>query len=497
MEGRSSRAPAWLIIFLLAVTAVRLASAAAIPLSEDEAYYRLWAGSLQLGYYDHPPMIAWWIRAGMALAGDDPLGVRLIPTLASGLTGLVLFDLGRRLGADRATAARASVWFNATLIVAMGGSLATPDAAVTPFWVLTLWCLSRTDGPRGAAWWAAAGLAAGLACLSKYSAIFIAPGVLIWLWTRPDGLAALKRPWPWVAAAIAVAVFGLNVGWNAQHHWATFDKQFGRVAGRGFKPGYLLELVVGQFLLLNPLIAVFVLRGARWPWRAPEPGRLDRRLPLATSLPFAAYLVVHSLHDRVQAHWPAPIYPALALVAAAAAAEVRPRSAMAGLRAAAAPLGLGLAALALAHLALPATDVRGVKDPTAALRGWPDFTRRVDALRQAQGAAWIGAVSYGTTSELAAARPSAPVLEIVERDRYPAGDPSFRVDTRRPGLVVDIDRRLDAAALARCFAQVTPLGQLVRAEGASRPQRYAAFRVAGARPDVAAQGCETAGRGAR
>ena len=32
---------------------------------------------------------------------------------------------------------------------------------------------------------------------------------------------------------IAAAIFGLNVVWNAEHHWVTFVKQFGRVAATG------------------------------------------------------------------------------------------------------------------------------------------------------------------------------------------------------------------------------------------------------------------------
>src|ERR1700722_7195334 len=103
-----ARPPRSLIVFLIAVTLARLAAAAFIPLSEDEAYYRLWATSLQLGYYDHPPMIAWWIRAGMTLAGDNPLGVRLLPALSSGATSLLMFDLVRRLGAPDRAALRAA-----------------------------------------------------------------------------------------------------------------------------------------------------------------------------------------------------------------------------------------------------------------------------------------------------------------------------------------------------------------------------------------------------
>jgi 4-amino-4-deoxy-L-arabinose transferase-like glycosyltransferase len=495
VAGRQTHAaggapPPWLILFLLALTAARLAAAAVIPLTEDEAYYRLWAGSLQLGYYDHPPMIAWWIRAGMTLAGDDALGVRLLPTLACGLTGLAVFDLARRLGAETETAVRAAVWYNATLTVALGGALATPDSAVTPFWVLTLWCLARTSDERGAGWWLGAGAAAGLACMSKYSALFLAPGVLVWLALTPGGLARLRRPWPWAAAALAGAIFGLNVAWNAEHHWLTFAKQFGRVAGHGLKPAYLVELVVGQALLLNPLITVFAVRGTKPPWRAPGgAARLDPTLLLATSAPFAVYLVLHSLHDRVQAHWPVPIYPALAMVAAAAAERAPPGGWLAALRRGAAPLGLGIGVLVLGHLAAPATDIPGLDDPTRAIRGWPAFARAVGRLGQTHGTDWTGTLSYGTAAELAAAGAPGPVVEIVERDRYPAGDPSWRADLGRPGLVIDIDRRVGVAALQTCFAEVTPLGELERGEGAGRRERYAAFRVARPRRDVLAEGC--------
>jgi 4-amino-4-deoxy-L-arabinose transferase-like glycosyltransferase len=496
--GEAAQAPPlWLIGFLAAVTLARLVAAAAIPLTEDEAYYRLWAASLQLGYYDHPPMIAWWIRAGTSLLGDHPLGLRLVPTLASGLTGLVVYDLALRLGAARQTAARASVWYNATLLAGMGGAIATPDAAATPFWVLTLWCLARTgEGRRDATWWILAGVTAGLACLSKYSALFIAPGVLIWLLLTPQGQADLRRPWPWAAALVAAGLFAVNVGWNAQHHWVTFGKQFGRIEPHGLRPSYLAELLVGQFILLNPIIALFAARGLRSAWRGPaESEGFDARLLAASALPFAAYLVVHSLHARVEAHWPAPIYPALAIIAAAQATSAQ--GWIAALRAWAAPFGLGVSAIVLVHLALPVTDIRGLNDPTGALRGWPTFAKEVEALRTREGATWIGTLSYGTTAQLAAAGVAAPVVEIGERDRYPAGDASWRADLSRPGLVVDLDRRDKASVLSRCFAEVRELPGLVRSEGASRRDRYAAFLVSGPQPDFLTQGCSLALHGGR
>ncbi|MBV9512371.1 MAG: glycosyltransferase family 39 protein [Caulobacteraceae bacterium] len=487
-----SRIPRRLLLFLIALTLARLLLAAVIPLTEDEAYYRLWARSLQFGYYDHPPMIAWWIRAGMTLAGDDPLGVRLLPALSSGATSLLAFDLARRLGGSVRTASRAAIWLNATLLIAAGGFLATPDAAAVPFWTATLCCLARTPGPRPACWWLAAGVAAGLSCISKYSGLFLLPGVLLWLLARPGGLKVLRGPWPWLAGLAAALVFSGNVIWNATHHWASFEKQFGRVAPARFAPGYLAELIAGQVMLLNPAIAWFAARGLGPAWRDKgaegEDGSAGLRLLVCVSAPFALYLLLHSLHDRAQAHWPAPLYPSLAIIAAVEVERVRSAGAQAWMRALAAPLGLGLGGLVLLHMALPASDLQGVRDPTAQIRGWPAFAARVEALRQAGHAGWIGTLSYGTAAQLdAQPETRAPVVELGERDRYPPPDGSWRADPAAPGLVIDLDRRVSAAALGRCFAHVIPAGEVLR--GAADPTPYRAFLISGPRRDILHQGC--------
>jgi 4-amino-4-deoxy-L-arabinose transferase-like glycosyltransferase len=485
-RARTGAPPTWLLIFIAAITLARLAAAAVIPLTEDEAYYRLWSHALQFGYYDHPPMIAWWIRAGVSLAGDGALGVRLLPSLAGAATSLLVFDLGRRMDASVATAARGAVWYNATLLAAFGGTLAVPDAAATPFFVATLCCLARTDQDRQAgAWWLAAGVMAGLACLSKYSALFLAPGVILWLVLTPSGLARLRRPAPWGAAFIAAAIFSLNIAWNAEHHWLTFAKQFGRIAPHALKPGYLAEFLIGQFLLLNPIIAVFAIRALSGPDRR----SMASALPVAAGLPFVAYLLLHALHDRVQAHWPAPIYPGLALVAAIAAENAE--GGLARLRRIAAPLGVGLGALGLVHLALPATDLPRIADPVSAVRGWPAFTQKVDALASARGARWIGTMSYGVASQLAANGVKAPVVQVTERDRYPPGDASWTADMTRPGLIVDLDRRMNAAQLGACFALVRPLGEVDRGDGRTPPEHYRAVLVAQPRGDVLKFGCPT------
>jgi 4-amino-4-deoxy-L-arabinose transferase-like glycosyltransferase len=487
-------APPWALILLTAVLlAVRLGFAAALPLTEDEAYYRLWAQAPALGYYDHPPMIAWWVWLGARLAGDTALGARLLPILGSALIGFLVLDMARLAGASPRTAERAAIWYNAMPLIAAGGFLAVPDAPAALFWSLALWAAPRATRRAGPGadlagawrWWLAAGTAAGLAALSKYSALFLAPGMLLWLATTARGRTCLRTAGPWLALAMAASLFGLNVWWNAQHHWLTFAKQFGRIAPHGFSPRFLGEFLATQVLLVGPPLAAFL---GRLIARARDPAGRAAWPFMATSLPFLAYLALHSLHDRIQAHWPAPIYPALAIGAAFAAEW--PGRRWAWLRAVVAPFGLCVCALAALVVSLPMVGVPLRLDPALPLRGWPRFAAAIEAARRRTGAGWVGTTSYGLAAQLSA-QPEigAPVLQISERARWAGLKEGAWADTRRPGLLTDLTRRIDTTALARCFAVVRPLGVLERGAPGGKTKTYAVMLVAGPRRDVARSGC--------
>jgi len=478
-----------LALLVAAVTVCRLLAARWIHLTEDEAYYRLWAQHLHLGYYDHPPMIAWWIRAGQAVAGDNPLGVRLLPSLAAGAATWLVAEIARKLGAGEPAALRAAVWYNATITIGVGGILAAPDAPATFFSVCTLWALAQVWAGGSPRWWVLAGLAAGLACISKYSALFLAPGVLLWLACTRRGRAMLATPWPWLAVVAAAAVFSTNILWNAQHGWLTFAKQFGRVSPRQFKPAHLGDLLVTQFFLLNPLIAILAARGTVRAWRSrDDESAAHLWLPLAAGIPFAAYLVLHSLHDRVQAHWPVPLFAGVAIIAAAGVDPSPHRRRARIWRATAIGLTLGLSALALTYAATAGRKAIGRWDPILPIRGWSAFAVEVEHRREASGAAWVGTSSYGTHAQLSATRIiRAPLIQLIERERFP--DPAPRPDFSRPGLIVDLARRLDRPVLLGCFREVTPLPGLERGADGGPAAHYEAYLASGPRADLVRDGC--------
>src|SRR5665213_1160860 len=106
----------WAIAAVLGFVALHLVAGALIPLSPDETYYLSWSRFPAWSYYDHPPMIAWWIWAGTHLLGETPLGVRLFAVLSLIPSSWALYVTGRLLF-DPRTAALSVIWINATLLV--------------------------------------------------------------------------------------------------------------------------------------------------------------------------------------------------------------------------------------------------------------------------------------------------------------------------------------------------------------------------------------------
>ncbi|MDE2017691.1 MAG: glycosyltransferase family 39 protein, partial [Hyphomicrobiales bacterium] len=332
-----------------AAFALRFALAFLLPPAFDEAYYWRLSRHLAWGYLDHPPAFAWTILAGTVPFGNGLVAVRLGAILCGALATLATWRAGAALAGDEARGAAAGAALN-LMPAAIGlTAAATIDAPLIGASALFLWAAIVAARQGGAAW-LAVGAAAGLALLSKYSALFEGLGLALWLVATPAGRRHLATPWPWLGLGVAIAVFAPNLAWNAGHGWATFAKQFGRVGQGGFAPLHLVDYPLGQVALMTPPILWLAVVGARAAWRggADDP----RRLVAFVAAPLPLYMAVHALHQRVEANWLAAIYPAVAVLAAEALAGAGDLSrATRRWAKAAAPVGLGASALALAAAA--------------------------------------------------------------------------------------------------------------------------------------------------
>ena len=481
----------WLLA-LLALTALRLAAAAALPLSGDEAYYWVWSHALAPGYLDHPPMVALWIAAGTGLVGQGALGVRLLgPLSAAGGTLLLARAAGTLLPGSGVPAA---ALFNGTLLLGAGAVTMTPDTPLVFFWTLALWALARLLVTGRGAWWLAVGAASGLALDSKYTGGFLGVGIVLWLAWVPGLRHWFRSAWLWAGGAAAVALFAPVLAWNAGHGWASLAKQGGRGGAwdPSAAPGHLLELVAGQVGLATPLVFLALVFGVVTATRralgSAGRGAWGRdpacSLLAALTLPGLLVFVQHAVGDRVQANWPAILYPAAAIAGGAVCRRLwRP----------AAVLGLALTSIAtLQAVAAPLALPRRWDPALIRLGGWDTLARDADALREQAGAGWMTAEGYPTTALLAWWRPG-PVLAADSPDaaprwsliRLPAAAPPGPIllnpgllgpDLPGPGLLLISQRHREPPDPA-LWASADPVGELVRARNGVEAERFRAYRV--------------------
>jgi len=473
------------IATLLILIGVRLACAALTPLSFDESLYWLWSKHIAGGYLSHPPINPILIRLGTTLFGNTEFGVRAFGVLLALPAGWAVWRSAAILFDDEKVGATAALYFNLTLVMAAGSVIATPDnpvVAATAFLLLTLVKLFETG--RGV-WWLAIGVAFGIGMLAKYTTIFFAVSILVWLLLVPHLRKWLLTFWPWIAGAIALAVFSPTLIWNAQHGWASVIYQYRRLVVDEWTLRYFGEFFVTQMGLATPPIFVLgvigligLLRGAGGPLGA-------RVLINAMVWPIVIYFIWHTFHGRVEGNWPEPIYVAFAIAAAVAVEKIKWNGVWAPIsrwsQRLAVPVGLGMAACIYLQAVFGFIPL-GRIDPTARAlgAGWKELGSKIDDMRMQLGAPIVLTSNYGLTGWLAFYLPShAPVEQINERIWYmnaPEPDPALFRGTM---MFVGIANYPELPLIRQRFRTVELVASVTRARHGIPIQNYEIYRVSG------------------
>lgn len=306
-----------LVVVACAAALARALTMHGLELYSDEAYYFMWSLRPALGYFDHPPMVAWIMAAVGALTGGEPseLALRLPFFVAGGLAVLFAGLLARELSPDPRAPLYAALLTAASPMLYLTGAMALPDAPVIAAYTAALWLIARTRGGGGR--WVWAGVAVGIALVSKYTAALLAPALVgLAVWDR-ELRRELRTPWPWIGGAVAVLLFLPTLLWDASRGFPSIGFQL----HHGFRSGATLrsfaEFVGAQVGGAGPVaiaLGIAVLVRAR---SAPE-----RRVAAAALLPLAITVYANT-RGSGEANWPAIAYPALAAAAASLLVKLR------------------------------------------------------------------------------------------------------------------------------------------------------------------------------
>lgn len=306
--------PTFLVILL--ACALRLVFASSTGLGIDESYMVAASNQFDTSYFDHP-LASWWLELGsrFVFGNADPIVVRLPFVALSAVSSWLIYLLTTRLYGAKA-AFWAVVAYSISPVFSLAfGSWVLPDGPLDAALLAAAYALSRALGvareveapqPR---WWWAAGLFAGLALLSKYSAALVLSGAVLVLLTDPVARRELRRLPPWGAGVLAVLMFTPVLIWNATHGWQSFHYQGGRATGLRLHPFAPLTIWGGEALFLLPwlwLPMVLLLVGAL---RRGPGERRGWMLSMLAIIPVMLFSVVGIWSStKILYHWATPGY---------------------------------------------------------------------------------------------------------------------------------------------------------------------------------------------
>lgn len=307
---------------ILGFLLLRVLLAPAFDLMPQDTYYFFYAEHLSLSYLDHPPMIGYLLFLAAVLLGKSALTVRLVSVLSIIAAQVAFYALARAF-LPRHRALIALLLFTSTTMVTILSLMATPDVPLMLFWILALLSLQRAVLQGERAHWLLAGVLMGLAFDSKYTAVFLQGGLLLFLLASGDHRRYLRTVWPYACVGMAQLTSLPVYLWNARHGFASFAFQSVERASlvREINPRYPLGLVITQaMLVLQPvlfgLVVVLAWKYLRRLWR--------RRLRLQPAvlfllsffLPILAFCITVSPLVWIKPNWMQPAYvTAIILVA--------------------------------------------------------------------------------------------------------------------------------------------------------------------------------------
>ncbi len=279
------------VYILGVILLINLIQAYFTPLIFDEAYYWYYAKNLAWGYFDHPPMVAFMIKAG-ALFFSGELGVRLISCFLGAGTFYLIWDIVRNQIKDQFIVHFFVLVMSMTLLNAYG-FFTLPDTPLLFFTALFLRIYQKFTVNANYVLAIVLGLVMAALMYSKYHAVLVIFFVIL------SNLKLLYNKFAWLAVVIALLAYTPHLLWLYENDFVSINYHLFERPNRAYEFG---DFTLGYFLNL------IVLFGLTFPWiylalfktRSKD---LFSRALLFLSYGVLLFFLVSSIQRRVQTQW--------------------------------------------------------------------------------------------------------------------------------------------------------------------------------------------------
>ncbi len=275
--------------FLLAWLAINVVQAAFSELHYDESYYWVFSRFLDWGYYDHPPMVALFIKIGTFFT-HSTLGVRLLSIVSNVAAIVVLWKIAREYADNPRLFV---VLYAGMLILHVYSFITTPDTPLFFFTVIFYYFLRRYIGENR--WGDAVILGVVAACMvySKYHAI------LVFLFTILAYWPLLKRPSFWLIAGLATVLLLPHILWQIDNGYPSVEYHLFDRTARTYRLSFTTDFLLSQLLIVGPLTGVFLYY---YVYRQ-KSSDVFLRVLKANAVGFLLFFLLTTFKSRVEAHW--------------------------------------------------------------------------------------------------------------------------------------------------------------------------------------------------
>jgi 4-amino-4-deoxy-L-arabinose transferase-like glycosyltransferase len=286
--------------------AFRFWLAARFPITGDEAYFIWWGKIPDWGFYDHPPMIGWWL-AGLLAVSDAEGWLRLPQILQPALLAFAVRWAWPRLWPEQAERRDWAALLVLLAPVNVWNVFVTTDTALVYFAVLSGLAWLRAARNDDWKWYLVSGLLLAGAVLSKYFVALLGFAYLIDVLRRRTRGAVIGLT---IAYVCCVPGLLLMAWWNSGNCWSNYMFNFVNRHGSGTGIGWQTPLLYAATLLyvLTPPVLWLLFR--RRPANADFQERTLVTLAIVPLLLFAAL----SLFKTIGLHWVLSFVPFVLLL---------------------------------------------------------------------------------------------------------------------------------------------------------------------------------------